>query len=859
VNRRYAIFDAAALGTDLDIQRGGVLLTTIAPGRSIERSCRLTVGVIGFESYGEFLLFGFEGTVIANRVSIGVVTDQAGPATYVGGDAHGIGYRVGEGQIHTNGASAASVAAGALGDVLGVRYVPGADGGGDVVFYRMPDGGTPVTVGSLALPAGMVGKPLYLAVSLGSTTEAGDLSIQANTGQDAFELFPAFGAERGWWEAPAISGNLRVGDVPFLTGRDDAPSYTRFEQGITSADVVIDRVLSFWPWGSRPARGSAVSITVTDPDGRWDGALGGAYRDQPATLRIVSGSDFAGGEDVEGFVVERIEATSELERRITLRDQLARFQVGLGRRRIRPDADEEAAFGPWPNGFGCFFSAPVPLLDKTTRTYAIDSVGVQGVGIVRDAGDPLTVSAVPPDYELIRAGQMLVLESEPFGLVTVDAGVTGDGYTPAVPVDGIDGDGNPFTDNGIGGITNWIPGSQASETLPAFVAPDRVAFTQNTEAKTSWIKWGGGQLLAGKTYRFSITVHQIQHAPVHPAYLGLSYSETHLFSFWSTQSGTTPGSGTGTFTGIYSPDFSHDLYITYRPNNIVGGLPCIVSAVSFVEIPPVDTEANEDEIEDELTQFALPLAEMMRQAIEVRAGFDADVWNRASAEAIDAATGYIGQGWWSADQVTLLDYLDRILDSYTASIGLANDGRLTVYRMLAPEDEVSTGEIGPTDILTPPLPRWDAMPGLTRQGGVRRNEHVFTDSELASTITQEQWRLRRKLTRRHRFLVATGAPLAPGLDHADAAEPADWRLVKRADGQAEIDRIGSIASRSRAFYGPFAIRDPQRFDLGQIITLTYPRWGLEAGRKVMVVGIRARRLAGTGDITVWGLSPEEPA
>jgi hypothetical protein len=48
-----------------------------------------------------------------------------------------------------------------------------------------------------------------------------------------------------------------------------------------------------------------------------------------------------------------------------------------------------------------------------------------------------------------------------------------------------------------------------------------------------------------------------------------------------------------------------------------------------------------------------------------------------------------------------------------------------------------------------------------------------------------------------------------------------------------------------------------RFALGQIVTLTFPDFGLEAGKKVMVVRRPTRRMADVGEITCWGLSPEE--
>lgn len=871
MTRRYAIYDAAALGADLDIQRGGVLVTTIVDALDINRTARGTVAVEGYESIYEVILFGLSGTPIANKVSVGIVTADASLSLYVGGDEFGMGYRPGEGQIHHDGASVATVTAGAMGDVTAVRYTPDGSGGGTVSFYRKPVAGVTVLLGSQALPADMQNAPLYIAVSLGSVDDPGDLSLALNAGQDAWEAPVLTEASAGWWETPALAGALRVSDLHYLSGREDAPPFARWYEGITAADIIDDSALNFWIWGTDgAARGSAVQINVTDPIGLLDDTLGGAYRDQPASLKYVeAGAALNTAIDLGQMIVERVEATGEIERRITLRDPLAQFDSArLQPRRIRPDADVEAANRPWPTLIGAGFSLPVVLLDQGNRVYAIDSLGTTAVGRVRDRGNPLDAvgdpgalpDPIPPDYVVSLDGQTLTLENEPVGIVTVDAVVSGGALPdPPSPVDELAGVGNPFDGVIDGAITGWDRYAAISD-LPRYIGAGKVAFQQNI-TRISRINATGVTLTAGTTYRIRLRLHQMQPAVGTGgiARLLLCQADSQFSEFATINGPLIDGfvDDPTDYVFMHTALVDHGLWIFYTGNSVALGQDCIISAVSATIIPPPVEDGDEDETDEELAALALPLADMLEQGIETRGGFDSTVWDRASAEAIDTASGYAGQGFWATDQVTLSEYVDTLLDAYTACAFRGDDGRLTFARLVAPENETATGDIGLADILTPPLPRWDEMRGLTRQAGARRNEFVFDDSDLASDLTAVGWRARRKLTRRHRIIATSGARTAPGLEHAETAEPLDTRLLLRADVQAELDRVLRIAGKARSFYGPFDIVEPGRFALGQIVTLTYPRFGLDTGRKVMIVRITKRRLARTGQITCWGLSPTE--
>jgi hypothetical protein len=853
MTRRYAIFDSGSIGTDLAIERGGDILTTIAPSLDINRACRVSVAIDEFDAFVEFILFGFSGTAIANKVSIGVTTATASLSTYVGGDEFGIGYRPGEGQIHYDGSSEASVSVGALGDVLGVRLVPDGEGSGSVVWYRKPfPSGTPEVIGELQLPGEMADGPWYFTASLGSTADAGDLRLALNSGKDDYE-HPAAGLDAGTYETPALPGAIRVAEQHYISGADDTPPRTRWETGITAADIERERGVHFWIWGGTrdsSAPGSRITVEIQDSARRFDAALGGEYRDQPATLHTVdAGTALSTATSLGSYVVDSVEAVDRITRRINLRGPLAEFQVPMLRRRIRPDATPESAGLYWPMLIGPAFSAPPRLLDKSERIYAIDAVGAEGVGIVRDRGNPLDPSA--PDYTIGDGGQTVTLANETPGQITVDAGATGGSYVPESPIDAIDGIGNPFSGSPSTPPTRWAVSDVDDAYYNGGLAFENVygvaVWARALDAMSDPIA-----LEAGKSYRYEIVIASLTQYPEFTALtrsvqLQTSTSPLSEVLFWQAP---------GTYTGIYSPATSHQVYLGHR-GNAAGGTPAVVTKFQLIEIPVLSVE-DEEEADDEVAALAMPLADMVRVGIEVRCRKSRSLWDITSAEAIDELSGYAGQGFWAAEQIMLRQYLDLLLDAYTASGFEAADGRLSFARLIDPETVEHDIELSAGDIQNDPVPVWDQMPGLSRRIGCRRNEHVFRESDLATDLDAVGWRARRKLTERYRYVMAYNGPLAPGLAHADTAEPLDTRLVLPADAQAEINRIGAIASIARSFFS-LDVADSEQFELGRVALVPIPQWFPEGSRQCLIVRVKDKRLAQTGNVVVWTRAPWAPA
>lgn len=814
--RQYAVIDPAKLGALLFLERAGTVLTHDAAA-SVARKAIALDGKTSGRWGAEWYVWG-DGA-IANAVSVGLARPGSALTAYVGGDVDSYGYRVAEGEFHTNGASTASVTAGAVGQWIGL-VLDLTDAAAPAVAWYL--GG--VLLGSVTLPdAG----PWHLAATVSGADQYG-LRLLQNAGQRAFENLPA--GVRGWFAERESVGVLRIAETGFVTGAGDETPFVRY-RGLLGDDsrLSLRQRLHFWPMGpGSSSGGSGGTLRLANADGALDYLLSTDARNATVRLReIPEGGGVGDAVDVAQLVLDDSSNPDDGSVDLAMSDPVTELDAALQRRLMPPDADPSSADTVFPITLGAGRSVTPKLLNGPDLTYVLHDGLVSTLGTVRDGGYPLDPLADPVDYTLDGRGY-LILERDPVFAITVDLGVDGTGYVPPSSTDVVDGDGDPFAGSGWA-ITGWTGGVFGTEpdTAPSYAGDGRVSFPNLGTGSNCYIEHDTGETVAGETYRITLTIFDAykpdEFAP--PAFLAVGRSLSQFddlvrveINYYSTFPQTVEVEIVATS--------AHPIFVTYRSHQTAGGS-CVVEVVRVVLLPRVDV-SDDDEIP------ALTLEAMLRELIVVRGGVSEDRIVLADAAAIDAETGYAGTGLHISEPTQVRPAVQALLDSYCACLWRDRSGRIRVARMRRPDAADALGTIRKGAMLADIRVRPYRAEGLTTQAKARRNWSPLVEGQMTSDTLDVPPALRARLIADHRINVASGVSVASAYAHASYAPPQSFLLDLRADAQLEVDYVAGIHGDLLRY---FVISLPYSldYDLDQTWLIDYTdddgrpaRYGLDA-------------------------------
>jgi hypothetical protein len=230
-------------------------------------------------------------------------------------------------------------------------------------------------------------------------------------------------------------------------------------------------------------------------------------------------------------------------------------------------------------------------------------------------------------------------------------------------------------------------------------------------------------------------------------------------------------------------------------------------------------------------------------------------WVATDCAAIDAATGYAGIGYYAGNAITGRDAMSAILPSYSAACYQDPSGALRFTRVVAPESYTGAPafDLGEVDLAEDLLCVPDDAPNLTRRMAYRPNAQALSASDLVTDVVDvPQWR-RDELGGLFRAQVYGAGALHPHYRRADAADPIVALFWRATDAQAEIDRVVAIYRQQRFFYR-VSVRGDQELapQPGQIGRITYSRYGLAGGKRVLVRRVERNPAMGDVVLTVWG-------
>lgn len=830
-NRLYAAFDPSALGAKLDLSQSNTIVT-VAETADINRTARALYGKSSGTWSAQFMIWG-TGTLAGNS-SVGLVDSTASLATYVGGDAHGVGLRLGDGKVKSNGADVATFTPGKVGDIIVIELTFDGSGNAQITLSLNND-----VVTTQTMPPGTY----HLAASLGGA-QAGDLQCLLNAGQRGFE---GAGASGGWYTVQALLDSVYLASGEYLTAPTDDPPSTPFDSTVLAAQsFAVLRQLNFDIQGGGAVTPATATLEIANtpiskdnPAGMYDAVLTAEMIDRPVVLQELASEDaaYSTATGAGNFVISEIDTQDENVLRITLKDSIALLDLPLQNHLILPNAEANAVNQPWPFVLGAARTVPLTLIDEKNDVYAVSDVPVVGFGLVRDKGDPFDPNASPPDYTINAARTQITLGSQAQGIVTGDFSSIGGGALPTAATDIFGGAGNPFT-----GVVNATP----------------------TGWTYGWASGGAGKLLSGNRVAFDATHQSLKLATAATMLATRSYRVT--LTLVGASGGTTNGTASmvvgikrgqvGSYVwsipavpGTYSTVITNsgaDLepILTATDSAVPGGAVNSVVIKDFSLLQIADTYKPDAILPITLADFVdAIMAKVNRNGVAIP-------FSRADAEAIDAETGFAGIGYAAIGATTARKALGMALASYCACAWMDSTGTLRFTRLAIPEEKTATLSLDSSDFLGDMAYKADPLDNLKTQVGYRYNWAILKDSDFVTDFIDVPSSYRRALSRQCQAIAATAVNLSPSYAHAVFAEPFWSLLDNQQDAQALADYFGRIGAKKR---GGYTVDLPRgTVTPGQIVNITHTRYGLAAGKNLQVHTINERQLDLIDTVTFWG-------
>ncbi|MEQ1512983.1 MAG: hypothetical protein ABL934_09915 [Lysobacteraceae bacterium] len=229
-------------------------------------------------------------------------------------------------------------------------------------------------------------------------------------------------------------------------------------------------------------------------------------------------------------------------------------------------------------------------------------------------------------------------------------------------------------------------------------------------------------------------------------------------------------------------------------------------------------------------------------------------WSSTDAAAIDSATGYSGIGYYVGGTVlSARQARDTMLASYCGACWQDSSGVLRFTRLIDPDTASVDIEL-PQAVMSEDL-TWvhDNAPNLTRRMGYRPNAAPMSASDFVADLVDVPMSRRVELMQPYRGTVYSAVPLHSRYSAADRRPVFPSLHYDRANAQAEIDRVCGLYSVERRFYSVRIVGDSSTAPRpGQIALVTYDRYGLSAGRKMLIVSVQRNPCTGRLSLRLWG-------
>lgn len=606
----------------------------------------------------------------------------------------------------------------------------------------------------------------------------------------------------------------RVATAPWITPATD-PAGTIQYAGDINADPEFQQRVTCAVW-SEGAATNIGAIELNNADGSYDSWMSLVAADSRVTLRTVRrGQAFGDAVVVWRGILLRVEPVDRTRMRLVLDTFQALFRRPLF---TVPMTDTDGNEKPSPVMIGgCSLISPM-LFDFATLHYKVSDSRINGLNTIYSSGAPF--DPLQWDYDDEQAGFVSGI-TPPQGSRVTATGFGNFGFDDDLVADPefanwTAGDLDDWT-TAIGGTASatevpdvgvrlqWDAGSTVRLNSPANTLPDTAAGWYLVKGRIARLTEGLLYLLFRNDSGTLIQINQSGDFAV-LAFIPAGADRT----FWVGSDDTNAG----------------DLVLDYLEVRKVGLnqsqlLPYAIEQVAMVHGPLRYDQIDTDSI-DALTTAANKTVGYFQP--------------HGGAETIDAILYQIlagWTGWW---------YIDEL-------------GQLRVGRLEAPDDgDTPDLVLSDLDIRGGIAIRADLAPNLSDSYAGGRNWTPYTEAELAGLPLEDPT----PFTAPYRHVRKGTGTLHQTYARARGADPVKTVIAGGATQvQAEADRVtGTLFNVERRVYEMQASLQSSAAALalqpGALVRVTYPRYGLDAGRNLRLIGKRCRFLRGEATLILWG-------
>jgi hypothetical protein len=378
----FATFDPVVIGTHLGLSNGNLQLQTQIASDNLRMARSTTTAIV--PSNVEFLIYSPDATkpaLTSKAMMIGVCTNGASIANYIGGDANGWGYSPGDGNLYSNGVAVAFFGTATYGNYI-TLILDTINGTIAVLKDGQPIGA------AYTLPAN---KKFYFGATVSGTPTG--MALLGDSGALPIQ-FPIANMT-GWWTPRVTIVPAYLGQEPYISKPTDTLKHQKFAGDIDGQQtpLTISRCVNVWTWGqSRPpgmSNGASISFDLLDPNKKYNTLLTSDARDLPVTIsRVIQGGALDSAEAVYQAIFDRVDPLSDQSKRVLLKDRIVLTQQQLTRPVFPPTAEPSVAGKPRPMALGICRTYSPPLYDGTNFYYACSDAPITAFGTVRIQGVP---------------------------------------------------------------------------------------------------------------------------------------------------------------------------------------------------------------------------------------------------------------------------------------------------------------------------------------------------------------------------------------------------------------------------------------------------------------------------------------